>query len=35
VLTYNGSTTATLVITENGTTKTCSITLPRGRPSCS
>lgn len=35
VLTYNGSNTATLVITENGTTKTCSITLPRGRPSCS
>jgi len=35
VLTYNGSSTATLVITENGTTKTCSITLPRGRPSCS
>ena len=35
VLTYNGSSTATLVITENGTTRNCTITLPRGRPNCS
>jgi hypothetical protein len=34
VITYDGSATAKLVITENGTTKTCTITLPRGRPSC-
>ncbi len=34
VITYNGTTTATLVITENGTTRTCSLPLPFGRPSC-
>jgi hypothetical protein len=35
VLTYNGTATATLVITQDGTTKTCTIALPMGRPSCS
>jgi hypothetical protein len=34
VITYNGTATATLVITENGTTKNCTIALPRGRPVC-
>jgi hypothetical protein len=34
VLTYDGSATARLVITENGTTRTCSVALPRGRPVC-
>ncbi len=35
VLTYDGSATATLVITSDGTTKTCKLPLPRGEPSCS
>jgi len=35
VITYDGSTTATLVITTDGTTKTCKLPLPRGEPSCS
>lgn len=35
VITYDGSATAKLVITEDGTTKNCTIALPRGRPSCS
>jgi hypothetical protein len=34
VLTYDGSATARLVITENGTTRTCTVALPRGRPVC-
>jgi hypothetical protein len=34
VLTYDGSATATVVITKNGTTKTCSLPLPHGRLSC-
>lgn len=34
VLTYDGSNTAKLVITEDGTTKNCTIALPRGRPVC-
>jgi hypothetical protein len=34
VITYDGSATAKLVITENGTTRNCTIALPRGRPSC-
>lgn len=34
VLTYDGSATAKLVITVNGTTKTCSLPLPHGRPTC-
>lgn len=35
VITYDGSSTATLVITTDGTTKTCKLPLPRGIPSCS
>lgn len=34
VITYDGSATATLVITRDGTTKTCTLPLPHGRPSC-
>jgi hypothetical protein len=34
VITYNGTATATSVITENSVTKTCSVPLPRGRPTC-
>jgi hypothetical protein len=33
-LTYDGSATATLVITRNGESKTCSVPLPMGRPVC-
>jgi hypothetical protein len=35
VITYDGSSTAKLVVTKDGTTKNCTIPLPRGRPSCS
>jgi hypothetical protein len=35
VVTYDGSATAKLVITQDGTTKNCTIALPRGRPVCS
>ena len=35
VITYDGSATATLVITTDGTTKTCKLPLPRGIPTCS
>ena len=35
VLTYDGSATASLVITTDGTTKTCTLPLPRGVPTCS
>lgn len=34
VLTYDGSATAKLVITEDGTTRNCTVALPRGRPVC-
>lgn len=34
VVTYDGSNTATVVITKDGTTKTCSLPLPRGRLAC-
>ena len=34
VITYDGSTTATVVITQDGTTQTCTLPLPRGRMSC-
>lgn len=34
VITYDGSNAAKLVITENGTTKTCTLPLPFGRPTC-
>ena len=35
VITYDGSATAKVVITENGTTKNCTRPLPRGRLTCS
>jgi hypothetical protein len=35
VVTYDGSATAQVTITENGTTKTCTKPLPRGRLTCS
>ncbi|MEP6618384.1 MAG: hypothetical protein ABJE47_03675 [bacterium] len=35
VVTYDGSATAKLVITQDGTTKTCTVPLPHGRPTCS
>jgi hypothetical protein len=35
VVTYDGSATAQVTITENGTTKTCTKPLPRGRLACS
>jgi hypothetical protein len=35
VVTYDGSATAKVEITENGTTKTCTKPLPRGRLTCS
>jgi len=35
VITYDGTASATLVVTTDGTTKTCKIPLPRGEPSCS
>ncbi|QJR34010.1 hypothetical protein [Gemmatimonas groenlandica] len=35
VITYDGTATAKLQITENGATKNCTVALPRGRPSCS
>jgi hypothetical protein len=34
VITFNGSATATIVITQDGTTKTCSLPLPHGMPVC-
>jgi hypothetical protein len=34
VITFNGTATATVTITHDGTTKTCSLPLPQGRPSC-
>ena len=34
VITYDGSSTAKLVITQDGVTTTCTIALPRGRPVC-
>jgi hypothetical protein len=34
VLTYDGSATAKLVITQDGTTKSCTLPLPMGRPVC-
>jgi hypothetical protein len=35
VVTYNGTSAATVTITENGTTKSCTRTLPRGPLTCS
>jgi len=34
VITYDGSATAKVTITEDGTTRTCTMALPRGRPNC-
>lgn len=34
VITYNGSATATITITQDGTTKTCTLPLPHGVPVC-
>jgi hypothetical protein len=34
VVTYDGSTTARVVITQDGESRTCTIPLPRGRPTC-
>lgn len=34
VITYDGSTTAKVVITKDGVTKNCTMALPRGRPEC-
>ena len=34
VLTFDGSATAQLVITKDGTSKTCTVPLPHGRPVC-
>jgi hypothetical protein len=34
VVTYDGTATAKLVITQDGTTKNCTVSLPRGRPTC-
>ncbi|HUQ21257.1 MAG TPA: hypothetical protein VM099_16715 [Gemmatimonadaceae bacterium] len=35
VVTYNGSATASITITQDGATKTCTLPLPHGRPDCS
>jgi len=34
VVTYDGTATATLVITQDGSSKTCALPLPVGRPRC-
>jgi hypothetical protein len=34
VITYDGSATATITITQDGTTKTCTLPLPHGIPVC-
>ena len=34
LLTYDGSATASLVITTNGVSRSCTVALPRGRPVC-
>ncbi|HYW49364.1 MAG TPA: hypothetical protein VE861_02095 [Gemmatimonadaceae bacterium] len=34
VITYDGSTTAKIVITKDGVTQRCTLALPRGRPAC-
>ena len=34
VVTYDGSATAKMVVTQDGTTKTCTMPLPFGRPTC-
>jgi len=34
VITFDGSTTAKMVVTKNGVTQNCTIPLPHGRPTC-
>ncbi len=34
VVTYDGSTSAKMVVTQDGTSKTCTMPLPMGRPTC-
>ncbi|MHB8838193.1 MAG: hypothetical protein ACYC7F_04500 [Gemmatimonadaceae bacterium] len=34
VVTYDGTNTARMVVTQDGTTKTCTMPLPMGRPTC-
>jgi hypothetical protein len=34
VITYDGTNTAKVVITQDGTTKNCTLPLPRGKPTC-
>lgn len=34
VIEYNGTANATVTITQDGTTKSCTMSLPRGRPNC-
>ena len=34
VITYDGSSTAKVVITQDGNTRTCTLPLPHGRPTC-
>jgi hypothetical protein len=34
VITYDGSSTAKVVITQDGSTRTCTLPLPHGRPTC-
>ncbi|MBA4073006.1 MAG: hypothetical protein C0497_14400 [Gemmatimonas sp.] len=35
VITYDGTATAKMIITRDGTTKSCTLPLPMGRPTCS
>lgn len=35
VITYDGTATARMIITQDGTTKSCALPLPMGRPTCS
>ena len=35
VITFDGSSTATVTVTQDGSTKNCTLPLPRGRMSCS
>ncbi len=35
VITYNGTSTAIITITRDGVTQNCTVSLPRGRPTCS
>ena len=35
VITYDGTATAKMIVTQDGTTKSCTLPLPMGRPTCS